>query len=73
MTDAASLERRASRLGRWAALGSTLLLSVYLALTLRSIPPAARATGRTIAAVAAVVWYYLTYRIVKRVALEWLK
>jgi hypothetical protein len=73
VTGAASPARQASRVARWAALGSTLLLAVYLAVTLRSIPPAWRATGRTIAAVAAVAWYYLTYRIVKRVALEWLK
>jgi hypothetical protein len=64
-------ERRASRVARWWALGSTLLVGVYLAVKLRPLPPAWRATGRTVAALTIVIWYYLTYRIVKKVALEW--
>jgi hypothetical protein len=38
---------------------------------LRPLPPVWRTTGRTVAALTVVIWYYLTYRIVKRVALEW--
>jgi len=42
-------------------------------LTLRSVGPAWQATARTVGAVAVVAWYLLTYRIVKRVALEWMR
>jgi hypothetical protein len=52
---------------------TTLLLVGYLMLALRGVPPGSRETGRTVGAVAAVAWYLLTYRIVKRVALEWLR
>jgi hypothetical protein len=64
-------EGRASRVARWSALGSTLLVAGYLAMRLRPLPPVWRATGRTIAALTIVIWYYLTYRIVKKVVLEW--
>jgi hypothetical protein len=64
-------ERRAVRLARWSAFGSTLLVGVYLAVRLRSLAPAWRETGRTVAVLTIVIWYVLTYRIVKRVALEW--
>jgi hypothetical protein len=66
-------ERRARRVARWSALGATLLVGVYLAVMLRPLPPVWRATGRAVAALTIVVWYYLMYRIVKRVALEWRK
>ena len=66
-------ERRASRVARWSAFGSTLPVGVYLAVMLRPLPPVWRGTGRTLAALTIVIWYYLTYRIVKRVALEWQK
>jgi len=49
------------------------LLVVYLLLTLRSVPAAWQGTARAVGGVAAVTWYLLTYRIVKRIALEWLK
>lgn len=65
--------RRASRAARWVAFGTTLVVGVYVALRLRSVPPVWRATSRMISALAVVAWYVLTYRIVKRVALEWLK
>ena len=42
-------------------------------LTLRSVPPDWQASARTVGAVAVVAWYLLTYRIVQRIALEWLK
>lgn len=64
-------ELSASRVARWSALGTTLLVGIYLAVVLRPLPPVWRATGRTLAALTVVIWYYLTYRIVKRVALEW--
>jgi len=67
------LERRASRLGRWTALGTSLGLGVYLALTLRSAAPAWAGTARTLALVAVGAWYLLTYRIAKQVALQWLR
>ncbi len=70
---ASTLETRASRVGRWVALGSTLLLGVYLALTLRSVPLPWRSAARTVGAAAVVVWYLLTYRIAKRVAREWFR
>ncbi len=65
--------RKASRVGRLVAIVTTLLLVGYVMLTLRSVPPAWQATARTVGAAAAVAWYLLTYRIVKRIALEWLK
>lgn len=64
-------DARAARLARWSALGSTVVIGIYLAVKLRPLPPAWRATGRTVAALTIVIWYYLTYRIVKRAALEW--
>jgi hypothetical protein len=67
------LERRASRIGRWAALGTSLALGVYLALTLRSVAPQWLGTARTVALVAVGAWYLLTYRIGKQVALQWLR
>ncbi|PYO61656.1 MAG: hypothetical protein DMD28_08410 [Gemmatimonadetes bacterium] len=68
-----SVELRASRLGRWVALGSTALLAAYLSFALRAVVPAWRGTGRAIAAAAVVAWCLLTYRIVKRIGIEWLK
>ena len=64
-------ERIASRVARWSALGSSLLVGIYLAARLRPLAPVWRVTGRTIAALTIVIWYYLPYRIVKKVALEW--
>jgi hypothetical protein len=66
-------EGQASRVARWSALGSTLVVAGYVAMRLRSLPPVWRATGRVIGVLTIVIWYYLTYRIVKRVALEWRK
>jgi len=45
----------------------------YLTLMLQSVPAVWLGTGRTTAALALVAWCLLTYKIVKRVALEWLK
>ena len=65
--------RRASRIGRLAAIVTTLLLAGYLMLMLRSTPLESQTTARTVGAVAAVAWYILTFRIVQRFAFEWLK
>ncbi len=65
--------QKASRLGRLVAIVTTLLLAVYVMITLRSVPPNWQATARTVGAGAVVAWYLLTYRIVQRIALEWLK
>ena len=65
--------RKASRIGRLAAIVTTLLLAGYLLVTLRSVGPAWQTTARTVGAAAAVAWYLLSYRIVQRIALEWLK
>ena len=70
---ARGVERQASRVGRLTAIVTTLLLGAYVILTLRSVAPAWQATARIVGAVAVVVWYLLTYRIAKRIALEWLK
>jgi hypothetical protein len=64
-------ERTASRVARWSALGSTLLVGIYLLIVMRPLSPVWLATGRTMAALTIVIWYFVTYRIVKRVALEW--
>ena len=52
---------------------TTLLVAVYLVLTLRSVPVASQTAARTVGAVAVVAWYVLTFRIAQRIALEWLK
>src|SRR3989442_1230254 len=67
------VSRKASRIGRLVAIVTTLLLAGYLTLTLRSVAPASQTTARTVGAVAAVAWYLLTFRIVQRIAFEWLK
>jgi len=65
--------KKAARIGRLAGVVTTLLLAGYVMITLRSVPPAWQATARTVGAVAVLAWYLLTYRIVQRIALEWLK
>ena len=55
------------------AVVTTLFVAGYLTLTLRSVAPASQTTARTVAAVAAVAWYLLTFRIAQRIAFEWLK
>lgn len=70
---AKDVTRKASRLGRLVAIVTTLLVVGYLMLTLRTVAPASQTMARTVGAVAAVAWYVLTFRIVQRMALEWLK
>ena len=61
-------ERRAARIGRLVAIGTTLPLAAYVTWTL----PADR-TARLVGAASVVLWYLLTFLIAKRVALEWTK
>ncbi len=60
--------RRAARISRWVAMGTTLPLAVYMTLTL----PAER-TARLMGLVAVMIWYLLSSLIARRVALEWFK
>ena len=65
-------DQRAARLGRTVALVTTLVLAFSLLFQLRSVAPAWLERARLVSAVAVIVWYWLTYRIVSRVAREWL-
>ncbi len=62
------LARRASKIARLAAIGTTIPLAVYVAWTL----PVER-TSRLVGAVSVLLWYVLTFLIAKRVAWEWYK
>ncbi|HXF95451.1 MAG TPA: hypothetical protein VNI61_05050 [Gemmatimonadales bacterium] len=62
------IRRRAARIGRWVAIGTTLPLGVYIALTMPRDP-----TARLVGAMAVVIWYVLTSLIARRVATEWMK
>ncbi len=61
------LKRKAARMGRWVALGTTLPLAVYVTMTLPL-----QGNARVLGAAAVVAWYILTARIARRVAWEWL-
>jgi hypothetical protein len=62
------VRRRAGRMGRWAAMLTTVPLALYITLTL---PP--QPTARWLSAGVVLGWYVLTFLIVKRTAWEWLK
>ncbi len=62
------LERRASRVARLVAIGTTVPLAVYVAMAL----PVER-TARIVGASCVLLWYVLTFLIAKRVTLEWIK
>ena len=62
------LARRASKIARLVAMGTTVPLAVYVALAL----PVER-TARLIGAASVLLWYVLTFLIAKRVTLEWIK
>ena len=62
------LDRRAGRIARLVAIGTTTVLGVYVAWTL----PAER-TARLVGAATVLLWYAFTFLIAKRVAREWLK
>jgi len=62
------LERRASKVARLVAIGTTVPLAAYVAVSL----PVER-TARLVGAASVLLWYVLTFLIAKRVTLEWLK
>jgi hypothetical protein len=62
------LQRRATRIARLVAIGTTLPLAVYVAWSL----PIER-TPRLVGAASVLLWYVLTFVIAKRVTMEWLK
>jgi len=55
------------------AAGSTLIVALYLVNTLHSLAPAWRSTGRWLAIATVAAWYWLTFSIVRRIALQWLR
>jgi hypothetical protein len=59
--------RKAGRIARWVAMGTTAPLAVYVALTLP-----ATGNARVLGAAAVVAWYVITVRIARRIAWEWL-
>ncbi len=63
----AELDRRARRIARWVALGTTVLVALYV---LWRVPP--EPTPRLVSAIAIAVWYMLSRRVAFRVAREWL-
>lgn len=62
------LDRRAGRVARLVAIGTTVPLAVYVAMAL----PVER-TARIVGAACVLLWYLLTYQIAKRVGLEFSK
>jgi hypothetical protein len=62
------VDRKAARIGRIVAIGTTLPLAVYVAWSL----PTER-TARLVGAASVLLWYMLTFLIGKRIALEWVK
>ncbi len=62
------LNRRATRIARLVAIGTTAPLAVYVAMSL----PVER-TARLVGAASVLLWYVLTFLIAKRVTLEWIK
>ncbi len=62
-----SIERQAGRIARWVALGSTVLLALYLLVRLPEDP-----TARLVAAASVGIWYLLTHLVAKRIARTYL-
>jgi hypothetical protein len=68
-TCAGETKRRSARLARRVALASTLVLSAYLgARFLPGVERPFQGTARSVAVVAIVAWWWLSYRIAKEVA-----
>ena len=65
---ARAAERRAARIGRLVAMGTTLPLAAYVAWSLPHTQ-----TARLVGAGSVLMWYVLTSLIAKRIASEWLK
>ena len=59
------IDRRASRVASWAAMGSTALLGLYVLLR---VPP--DPTARLVGAMSIAIWYILSRLVVKRAARE---
>ena len=64
---AQAVARRAGRIARWVAMGTTVPLAVYVTLTLP-----ATGNAHILGAAAVVAWYVITARIARRIAWEWL-
>ena len=62
------LNRRATKIARLVAIGTTAPLAVYVALALPVEP-----TARLVGVASVLLWYVLTFLIAKRVTLEWIK
>ena len=62
------LARRATKIARLVAMGTTVPLAVYVTLSLPRDP-----TARLVGVASVLLWYVLTFLIAKRVTLEWLK
>lgn len=62
------LNRRAGRIARLVAIGTTIPVAVYVAMAL----PVER-TARLVGAACVLLWYVLTFRIARRVTLEFLR
>jgi hypothetical protein len=62
------VQRKAGRIGRLVAIGTTLPLAAYVTWSLPS-----ERTARLVGAASVLLWYVLTFLIARRVALEWLK
>ncbi len=62
------LERRAGKIARLVAMGTTVPLAVYVTLSLPRDP-----TSRLVGVASVLLWYVLTFLIAKRVTLEFLK
>jgi hypothetical protein len=62
------IERRANRMGRLAALASTVVVGIYVLVRMPAEP-----TPRMVGAASIAIWYLLTYLVVKRVMREYLK
>ena len=63
----AAVAARARRVARWAAMGTTVPVAVYVAATLP-----AGSQARILGAVAVIAWYVLVTRIATRLAWEWM-
>ena len=62
------IQRRASRVSRLVAMGTTVPLAVYVALSLPRDP-----TARLVGAASVLLWYVLASLIARRVTWEWMK
>jgi lipopolysaccharide export LptBFGC system permease protein LptF len=62
------IARRAGRIARWVALGSTVLLAVYVGLRMPRDP-----TSRSVGAMAVVAWYLMVNLIVRRILTQHLR